>query len=113
MPRHQLCVSPSGLVFEGGLDSLTVIYGSDIYGTVILNCYDSQGALQWNVHFDSKVMIGPMTSDASGNVIVSGNYMETMHIGQTDSMVNTGVNFNVNTFMICFNSTGGIVWVET
>ena len=110
MPRHQLHVSTAGLVFEGGLDSLTLIYGSDIYGTVTLNCYDSQGALQWNVHFDTKVMIGPMTSDASGNVIVSGNYMETMHIGQTDSMLNTGVGFDVNTFLICFNSSGGIVW---
>jgi len=110
LPRHQLTVSSGGLIFEAGLDSMTQLYGSDIYGMARLSCFNSAGNLQWSFPFGEKVLIGPMCSDASGNVYVSGSYMETFHISATDSLENTGTGFNTNTFILSFNSSGTLLW---
>lgn len=110
LPANFVCVSEAGWMYAAHPDSSSLIYGSDIYGKVGIDCYSTTGALQWSIYLGTHVVISCMIADADGNLFISGSYMQTMSINGTDSLTNTGSGFDTNLFLLCFNQDGGLVW---
>jgi hypothetical protein len=97
-------------LFAARLEAFNITFGSDIMGTISIDCYDTSGTLNWSYSLGDSAVIKNMIADAAGNVYVSGLYMETLHIGGTDSLVNTGFGFNTNMFMVSLDVSGNLRW---
>ncbi len=109
MPRQPACMS-GDMIFAARMVDFALSYGIDIYSSMAVDCYDSAGVLLWSYHIGSKLVVTSITADGSGNVYLSGSYMETLHLNGTDSMVNTGTGYNTNLFLISIDVSGNLRW---
>jgi type IX secretion system substrate protein len=110
LPRHTSCISASGKIYAGRMAASMQIFGIDVFGTCSIDCYNTTGQLQWSFALGQKVVISKMTADVNGNVYVAGNYMETLYLNGTDSLLNTGSAFDVNVFILSLDPSGTILW---
>lgn len=110
MPQQPACVSANH-VFAARMTGFSLSYGQDIFGSMAIDCYDLSGSLMWSFPIGDSLMVEAIISDAAENVIVGGAYMETMHLGAADSMLNTGLGlFNVNLFLFSLDASGNLIW---
>jgi len=110
LPANMVCTSDAGPVYAAYIDSNTLIYGQDVYGKNKIDCYNSNGELQWSFSLGNKSLLNRTVADNDGNLFVAGSYMETLSINGTDSLTNTGSGYNINVFLLCINSFGELLW---
>lgn len=109
MPRQPACISGSH-IYASRLVDFGLSFGIDILGSMAIDCYDTSGALIWSLPMGQKLLVKSIAADATGNVFISGAYMETLHLGGTDSLVNTGSGFTTNLFLISLDASGILRW---
>jgi hypothetical protein len=84
---------------------------NELFGSFAIDCYDPSGALMWSFPVGDSVDVESISSDASGNVIVGGEYMSTMNLGASDSLANTNMGlYNVNLFLFSLDDAGNLNW---
>ncbi|MEO6167339.1 MAG: hypothetical protein ABIO46_06420 [Chitinophagales bacterium] len=49
-----------------------------------------------------------MVADETGNLFIGGSYLEMLLINGSDSLLNTGNGYDINTFL--FNADGKLAW---
>ncbi len=109
MPRQPICISGDH-IYAAKMVSFGLSYGIDIYGGMSIDQYDSSGVLLWSFSMNSKLVVNVIKADVSGNVIVSGSFMETLQLNGTDSLLNTGNGFNTNLFLLSLDGSGNLLW---
>src|SRR6476619_1472709 len=75
LPSNAVAVSATGGVYTSYTDSVSVIYGSDVYGKMMIISYSATGYLQWTTVLSDFVHITKFVSDGTGNVYVAGSYL--------------------------------------
>jgi Secretion system C-terminal sorting domain len=109
LPKHLIAASGNN-VFTAGLDSSTMIFGQGVFGMQTINCYTASGNFKWSFSCGLTAYIEDIVTDSSGNILATGKFMETLHLGINDSLVNSASGLNTNIFMICIDSTGALLW---
>ena len=109
MSMYTVCTSPSGIVYGGRLDSM-VFYFGDMFGIEKIDCYNSDGLLQWSYRLGQKAIIQRMAADANGNLFAAGIFIDTLFLGSNDTLINTGPALTTNAFLISLDSTGSLRW---
>jgi hypothetical protein len=109
MPSQPACAS-ANKIFAARLAGSCINYGIDMFGAMAIDCHDPSGTLMWTFPIGDSVTVRSITSDQSGNVYVAGVYMETMRLGNSDSLVNTGFGFTMNLFLFSLDGAGNLVW---
>ncbi|MDQ3021870.1 MAG: hypothetical protein M3R36_15055 [Bacteroidota bacterium] len=57
-----------------------------------------------------KLLIEGLQTDLSGNIYLSGTFMDTIRIDSVNYILNTGSGFNTNCFLIKLTQNGEFVW---
>jgi len=109
MPVQPACAS-ANRIYTARMVDYSLDYGSDIFGSMAIDCYDPSGTLMWTYPLGDSVTIKCITSDASGNVFIGGEYMETLHMGTNDSLENTDSGLNINLVLFSLDVTGNLTW---
>lgn len=84
-----------------------------LFGHYGIEARDSLGNIQTSFSLSPKVQVHSIVADDDGNTFVAGVFMETMHMGLSDSLTNiggAGNAFDVNAFLIKINSNGFLEW---
>lgn len=100
---------PQGNSLLACINNFKVSFGG-YYGDVSLKKYTSSGLLMFNKIFYGKVIVDGLQTDLNGNIYLSGSFMDTLWIDQSNYILNTGSGFIVNYFMIKLNQNGDFVW---
>ena len=108
-PQQPACQS-GNKIYAARLVDFGISYGSDIFGSMAIDCYDTAGSLLWTFPMGQKLCVRNITADASGNVFVAGIFMETLHLNSTDSLLNTGTGFDTNVYLFSLDNTGSLRW---
>ncbi len=109
MPQQPLSISANS-IYGARMTDFALDYGVEIFGSMAIECYDLSGWLRWSYPIGDSIVVESITSDPSGNVIVGGAYMETMDMGSSDSLENTGFGFNINLFLFSLDGAGNLNW---
>lgn len=97
-------------IYAARMVDFALNYGVQIFGSMAVDRYDTSGALVWSFPMGPKVAVESITADATGNVYISGGYMETLSLNGSDSLVNTGVGLNTNLFLLSLDAQGVLRW---
>lgn len=97
-------------IFSTRLSVFDNNFGSDIYGTQSIDCYDTSGTMNWSFALGPKAIVRTIIADAAGNVFIAGSFMETFHVGANDSLTNTGSGFDTNLFLVSIDVAGNLRW---
>ncbi len=108
-PLHKLAITSGGAVVTK-FNTAHQLYGNEILGDYALDNLDSTGLLLWRVMLNGKVRVNALALDGSENIYLGGDYMETLHINGSDSMLNTGTGFDKNYFLMSFSPQGQLRW---
>lgn len=108
-PVHKLAITNQGTVVAK-LNSSHQLYGNKILGDYALDNLDSTGSLLWRVMLFGKVKVAALAIDGTQNIYLGGDFMETLYINSSDSMLNTGSGFNKNYFLMSFSPQGVLRW---
>ncbi len=109
LPLHKLAITSRGAVVAK-LSTSHQLFGNEILGDYALDNLDSTGALLWRVMLSGKVKVAALAVDGAENIYLGGDYMETLYINGSDSMLNTGSGFNKNYFLMSFSPQGILRW---
>jgi hypothetical protein len=82
----------------------------DMFFSSVIDCYNTNGQLQWSYSLGDSVAFHDMVADNNGNVYVAGSFLENLRLGTTDVLPNTGGGWNTNEFLICINGSGSLTW---
>lgn len=110
LPTNMVCTSNAGKVYDVYFYGDKFVYGSDIYGTDHVDCYTTDGDLQWTITLGSRALANRTVADDNGNLYIFGSFMKSLVIDGSDSLENTGSNFSVNLFLLCIDPNGNLVW---
>lgn len=110
LPTNMVCTSNAGKVYDVYFYGDKFVYGSDIYGTDHVDCYTTDGDLQWTIALGSRALANRTVADDDGNLYIFGSFMKSLVIDGSDSLENTGSNFSVNLFLLCIDPNGNLVW---
>jgi hypothetical protein len=97
-------------VFNSRMTNSGQIVGQEVFGEQLIECRDLDGAVLWSYPLGNQATASRFTVDASGNLLVTGNFLDTLLLGSTDSIFNTGGLFNTNAFLIKLDINGNLVW---
>lgn len=81
-------------------------------GNGFIQKLDTSGALIWVKELDGDCFIQDLAQDASGNIIVVGQYKDTLDFDPSPA-VNNEISQNYTGFILKLNSLGDFVWVES
>lgn len=109
LPKYRTTKFEKGVILAR-LNGLRQLYGNDILGNFNLERFDSLGNKLWTAELRGKVQVNTVITDLSNNLYVAGVFMETMDINSIDTLNNTGVAFNENSFLLSFDSNGNFRW---
>ena len=110
LPTNMVCTSNAGKAYDVYFYGDKFVYGSDIYGTDHVDCYTTDGDLQWTITLGSRALANRTVADDNGNLYIIGSFMKSLVIDGSDSLENTGSNFSVNLFLLCIDPNGNLVW---
>ncbi len=114
-----LTSSPDNALFPSSTDaSGNIITGSlnltapstNYYGNIILRKFNNAGTQVISKLMTGKAIISGIETDGSDNIYFWGLFMDTLTIEPGNIILNTGSGFNLNTFLVKLNSSGGFVW---
>jgi hypothetical protein len=108
-PLHKLAATSQGAVVTK-LSASHQLYGNEILGDYTLDNLDSTGSLLWRVMLLGKVKVAALAVDGAENIYLGGDYMETLYINGSDTMLNTGSGFDKNYFLMSFSPQGILRW---
>jgi hypothetical protein len=97
-------------VFSTRMTNSVQIFGQEVLGEQLIECRDLDGTVIWTYALGNQATANRLTVDASGNLLVAGNFMDTLLLGSTDTLLNTGGFLNTNAFLIKLDITGNLVW---
>lgn len=100
----------AGNLTVGMTENFKVLYGINFYGDVALRRYSSSGTQLLSKVMTGKAVIDYVDADAQSNIYVSGHFLDTLIIDQSNILFNTGIGFNINYFLIKMNSSGSVLW---
>ena len=100
---------PAGNSLLAGNYNFKLSYGN-FYGDIFLKKYDPQGNLLFAKIMYGKSIIEGMQTDPSGNIYLSGNFMDTLMIDPVNYILNTGSGFNLNYFILKLSPNGDFIW---
>ena len=109
MPSQPACGS-SNRIYVARMAEYSLDYGVDIFGSMAVESFDPSGNLLWSYPLGDSILVTSITSDATGTLYVAGKYMETMRMGSSDSLVNTGFGFTINLFLFSLDASGNLLW---
>lgn len=97
-------------VYQAGLLTFATSFGSDILGMQYVECYDTNGVVQWTFLLWNKAVIHNLIADENGNVYVSGVYVEDLFM-TGDSMTNSDTSFmHTDMFLIAIDNASHLKW---
>lgn len=99
----------SGNFIICNLHSFKLLYDG-FYGDVVFRKYNSAGSEILSKIMTGKATIKGVETDVNNNIYIYGSFMDTLRIDSLNFILNNGTGFNVNDFLIKFNSSGGVVW---
>ncbi|RPI16096.1 MAG: T9SS C-terminal target domain-containing protein [Ignavibacteriae bacterium] len=100
----------SGNVITGTIHNFKLVYGTAFYGDIIFRKYNSTGNEVLSKILTGKAIIKNIDCDANGNIYMFGSFMDTLRIDASNFIVNTGSGFDLNDYLIKFNSSGNVLW---
>lgn len=100
----------AGKIFAARMVDYVLNYGVQNFGSMNVECYDPSGNLLWSFPMGPKLAVEDITADASGNVFLSGTFMETLSLDGTDTLFNTGTGLNTNEFLLSLDAAGNLRW---
>ena len=114
---NAICTDSLGNVFiTGYFTSLNMTFGavtlsSPYMNNLFVTKYDSSGDVRWAKYFggNNGNAVTGISADASGNVYVTGYYLDTILIGN-HTLVSAGPQ---NIFIAGFDSSGTVSWAES
>jgi hypothetical protein len=112
LPSSAVAVSTTGGVYTSYTDSVSVIYGSDVYGKMKVSSYDVTGNLQWTTVLSDFVHIRELVSDGNGNVYVAGSYLDDILINGTNELTHIGGVFEPDLFVLSLHADGTLSWTR-
>lgn len=110
LPTEVLCASDPDHVYVAGLDSMTILFGSDILGRSALRRLDSDGAVLWAVVLNDSVKVESIASDAAGNVVLGGRYFGQLVIDGTPTVQVPPLHVSMGSFLCAFDADGALLW---
>lgn len=112
LPSNAVAVSATGGVYTSYTDSVSVIYGSDVYGNMKISSYSATGDLQWTTVLSDFVHITRLVSDGLGNVFVGGSYLDDILINGVNEVTHTGGVFEPDLFLLSLHADGTLSWTR-
>ncbi len=109
LPVHKLAATSQGAVVAK-LSSSNQLFGNEILGDYALDNLDSTGSLLWRMMIYGKVKVAALAVDGAENIYLGGDYMDTLFINSSDTMLNTGSGFDKNYFLMSFSPQGVLRW---
>jgi hypothetical protein len=91
-------------------DSILQLFSSYAFGKQNVEISDLSGNPLHNFTLSPKCDVQKITCDANGNIFISGNYLDTLFLNGTDTLINTGTGFNTNAFIICIDQQAQLLW---
>ncbi len=111
MPRHVLASSPGGELMTARLDGVTQLYGSDVFGGVVVHRLDPGiGQPLWSCGLGITATVDCGAVDDDGNVYVAGRFMDSLALCDGATLVHTGSGPDVDLYLIKFDPTGMPLW---
>lgn len=110
LPTEVLCASDPDHVYVAGLDSLTILFGSDVLGRNTLRRLDSDGTTLWTVVLNDSVKVESIASDATGTVVLGGRYLGQLVIDGTPTVQVPPLHVSMGSFMCAFDADGVMLW---
>ncbi|CAN5564230.1 hypothetical protein BH11BAC2_BH11BAC2_11480 [soil metagenome] len=109
--NYSIAIDAANHSITSRMDSLHIIFGNWIMGDQRIEKRDELGNLIWDLSLVGTSSTQRICTDASGNIYIAGNFLETFHIGANDSLVNTGIStLNINLFIISLDPNGQLRW---
>ncbi|HJY62631.1 MAG TPA: T9SS type A sorting domain-containing protein [Ignavibacteria bacterium] len=103
-------IDASGNFIVGSIHVYRQGYISSYFGDVIFRKYNASGSQIFQKIMTGKVLIKGIDTDNDGNIYLFGSFMDTLIIEPGNVLLNTGSGFNLNYYLIKFNSGGVFVW---
>lgn len=104
-----LCTTDAEHVYAGRTTERTYSYNL-AFGHTVVERYGATGETIWSLAIGDSVALECMASDASGNVIVGGQFFGTAHITATDSITDLFGPFYPETFLLALDADGDVLW---
>lgn len=99
-----------GNIYTGSINLFRLSYNLDFYGDFSFKKYNTDGLLIYSKMLTGKVVIKEIETDNSGNIYISGSFMDTLRIDSVNYLLNTGSGFSVNYYLLKFDSNGNLIW---
>ncbi|MFM7728008.1 MAG: hypothetical protein ACKO7B_15005, partial [Flavobacteriales bacterium] len=109
--QPSIASAPNGGVIAAWLKQLALSYNSRLYGAYEINNVDSAGNRTISHLLGPTVSIGALKVLSSGDLVISGTFMDTMTVDGTPLFnVNSPGQYVYNSYLLCFGSNGSIKW---
>ncbi len=99
-----------GNSFTARLALFKLSFGQDYYGDVAVRKFSDSGVERASKVLTGKTNIAGLSVDNSGCLYAAGSFMDSLIIDPSNVMLNTGTGFNLNYFIIKFDSMLNVVW---
>lgn len=98
-------------IIHARLDSFAYIYGSSLVGKSLVESRDTNGAVIWQFQIGDIANVQRIVADQSGNIIIGGQFRETLRLPNNDSLAFINVGFNGwNFYLLKVDLQGNLVW---
>jgi len=97
-------------IYDSRLVNNALVFGVDIYGVHEFECRDLNGSVIWSFSLGPKATANHITSDTLGNTYLTGNFLDTLYIGISDTIFNTGAGLNTNSYIVKLDVNGAVLW---
>ncbi|HEX5001675.1 MAG TPA: T9SS type A sorting domain-containing protein [Bacteroidia bacterium] len=97
-------------IYDSRLVNNALVFGVDIYGEYEFESRDLNGTVVWSLSIGPKAFANHITTDSTGNTYLSGNFLDTLYIGATDTLFNTGSGLNNNSYIVKLDGNGTVLW---
>lgn len=110
IPKTMACKGLNSEVWFAYYDSVYASWSLDPLGNITISRMDVSGNTLQSFQLGPRATIHDMIVNQSGDLIITGAFIDTLWINQTDSLMNSFPALNLDPFLICIDVNGQVKW---
>lgn len=110
VPRQNLCKGNNSEIWTARNDSIVSAGSMKAFGTQLIERRSQNGNILQTIHLGTEAHIVDMVVDPNDQLFIAGYFINVLDIDGQDTLQYSGGVLVDDPFLLCFSSTGNLLW---